>query len=327
MSRKRTEATERVSKPSIEAVGITKRYGEFLALADLNLKVEGAGKCVGLLGPNGAGKTTALKIFCDMITRYEGKAFVNGFDVHLDKRRALSSCGVVIETPEIYPSLTIREALSMFAELRGIASQDRMRAIDQAITQVRMNEWADKRIGEFSRGMKQRANIAAALLGNPEVLLLDEPTTGLDPRGMAEMRQILKSLKNDSRLILMSSHLLNEVSDICDEIVMIHKGQLLVYDKTENVESRMQKGSSTYLAEFARNINIDEVSALLQSIQGVQTVAAVKINAITITAASDAYLRERLVSALAASKYGLIGFRVNSSLLEETYLNLITEVT
>jgi ABC-2 type transport system ATP-binding protein len=312
-------------KPSIEAVALTKRYGKFQALSDLNLKVEGGGKCVGLLGPNGAGKTTALKIFSDMITQYGGKAIVNGFDIRVNKKEALSSCGVVIETPEIYPSLTIRESLSMFAELRGIAAKDRPGAIERAISQVRMNEWADRRIGEFSRGMKQRTNIAAALLANPQILILDEPTTGLDPGGMAEIKQILKSLKHTSRLILMSSHLLNEVSEICDEVAMIHKGRLIVYDKTQNIESRVLRGTATYLAEFARQVNISEVSQILRSVDGVQDIMSVKSNAINITASAELSLRECIVSALADSKFGLVGFKFASLPLEETYLNLITE--
>ncbi|HWY28700.1 MAG TPA: ABC transporter ATP-binding protein, partial [Candidatus Sulfotelmatobacter sp.] len=205
--------------PSIEAVNLSKRYGSFSALSNLNLKIEGS-KCVGFLGPNGAGKTTTLKLFTDMIRASEGKALINGISVHENKKKALASVGSLIESPEIYPALTPREALSMVAEIRGMPRSERKRKIEDVVAEVKMEEWLDKKVGKFSKGMKQRINISAALLSEPEILLLDEPSTGLDPRGMSEVREIVKSLKQKNRLIFMSSHLLNEVSDICDEVAM-----------------------------------------------------------------------------------------------------------
>src|SRR6059036_3226486 len=171
-----------MNAPSIEAVNLSKRYGSFPALSNLNLKIEGS-KCVGFLGPNGAGKTTTLKIFTDMIRASEGRALINGIEVHPNKKKALESAGALIESPEIYPSLTPREALP-----KG----ERRKTIEDAVAEVKMDEWLDKKVGKFSKGMKQRINIAAALLSDPEVILLDEPTTGLDPRGQAEVRDIVK---------------------------------------------------------------------------------------------------------------------------------------
>ena len=223
--------------PSIETINVSKRYGSFSALSNLNLKIEGA-KCVGFLGPNGAGKTTTLKIFTDMIRATEGKAYINGIPVHENKRRALAHVGDLIESPEIYPSFTPNEALSMVADLRGVPKSEKGKRIEEAIAEVKMEEWKDKKVGKFSKGMKQRINIAAALLSEPDIILLDEPTTGLDPRGMSEVRDIVKSLKKKNRLVFMSSHLLPEVSDVCDEVAMIDHGKLLVYDTLENVTSK-----------------------------------------------------------------------------------------
>src|SRR5229473_3636708 len=180
-----------MSVPSIVAENLTKNYGSFTALFKLNLKIEGS-KCVGFLGPNGAGKTTTLKIFTDMIRPTEGKALINGIDVHLNKRKALSSVGSLIESPEIYPSLTPREALSMVSEIRGLPRSEKRKKIEEVVSEVKMEEWLDKKVGKFSKGMKQRINISAALLSEPEILLLDEPSTGLDPRGMSEVREIVK---------------------------------------------------------------------------------------------------------------------------------------
>ena len=177
-------------KPSIEARNLCKRFGPLVAVDSLNLKIDGP-KCIGFLGPNGAGKTTTLKIFCGMIRASSGEACINGFEVSKDKKRALESCGVLIESPEIYPSLTAKEALTMFAEIKGISREERRARVDDVSAQVRMSEWLDKKLGELSRGMKQRINVAAALLNDPVILLLDEPTTGLDPRGMIEVREMI----------------------------------------------------------------------------------------------------------------------------------------
>ncbi|HRR55055.1 MAG TPA: ABC transporter ATP-binding protein, partial [Candidatus Methanomethylicus sp.] len=203
--------------PSIEAVNLKKQYGAFTAVSELCLKLEGT-KCIGFLGPNGAGKTTTLKMFTDLIRPSSGEALINGYNVRTQKKKALASVGTLIEMPEIYPSLTPREALSMAAAIRGIPKGERKRQIEDAVAEVRMTEWIDMRVGKFSKGMKQRVCVAAALLGEPSIILLDEPTSGLDPRGMSEVREIIRSLKSKRRLIFMSSHLLSEVSDICDDV-------------------------------------------------------------------------------------------------------------
>ena len=153
--------------PTIEAVKLTKQYGSFLAVCDLNLKIEGS-KCVGFLGPNGAGKTTTLKMFTDLIRPTSGEALINGINVHTNKKTALASVAALIETPEIYPSLTPREALKMIAEIRGIPADQQMKNIETAVAEVRMEEWMDKRVGRMSKGMKQRINIAAAFISHPQ---------------------------------------------------------------------------------------------------------------------------------------------------------------
>jgi ABC-2 type transport system ATP-binding protein len=141
-----------LTNPSIEAVNLSKVYGSFTALSNLNLKIEGS-KCVGFLGPNGAGKTTTLKIFTDLIKASSGEALINGANVHTHKKAALASVGTVIETPEIYPSLTPREALGMVAELRGVPHTERRKRIEEVVVEVGMSEWMDKRVGKFSKGM------------------------------------------------------------------------------------------------------------------------------------------------------------------------------
>ncbi|MCJ7631999.1 ABC transporter ATP-binding protein [Candidatus Bathyarchaeota archaeon] len=265
---------------SIEAVNLSKRYGSFNALTNLNLKIEGA-KCVGYLGPNGSGKTTTLKLFTDMISASEGKALINGISVHENKKKALEHCGALIESPEIYPSFTPKEALSMIAEIRGVPHAEIARRIEEVVTEVKMEEWLDKKVGKFSKGMKQRINVAAALLSEPDIVLLDEPTTGLDPRGMAEVRGIVKSLKKQDRLVFMSSHLLNEVSEVCDEVAMIDHGKLVVYDTMENVTAKFSGNGGVELVEvgFSRPVDDDLLAKNVPSLSGVISVEKVDARA------------------------------------------------
>src|SRR6266571_2889798 len=315
-----------MNSPSIEAVNLSKRYGSFLALSNLNLKVEGS-KCVGFLGPNGAGKTTTLKIFTDMIRASEGKALINGVDVHENKKKALASCGALIESPEIYPSLTAREALSMVADLRGIARNEQLGRIKDAVTEVKMDEWLNKKVGKFSKGMKQRISIAAALLSDPDVILLDEPTTGLDPRGQSEVRDIVKSLKQQNRLVFMSSHLLNEVSEICDEVAIIDHGKLIVYDTIGNVTRRFSGdgGSSDIQMEFSRDIDDQTVTSSISSLTGVIAAEKIGPRSVRLKFNGTNADHEKLLIDVVALKIGLIGFRPSSSALEDSYMRLVKD--
>jgi ABC-2 type transport system ATP-binding protein len=307
--------------PSLQAINLSKHYGSFSALSGLTVYVEGT-KCVGFLGANGAGKTTTLKIFCGMIKSSEGTAKINDVSVKANKKRALASCGVLVETPEIYPALTPRDALSMFAELKGVPKTERKRVVEDVITTVKMDDWIDKKICTFSKGMKQRINLAAALINDPKVLLLDEPTTGLDPRGMTEIRQILKGLKKD-HLVFMSSHLLSEVSNICDEIAIVDKGKLLVYDTLENVKSRLI-GSRTFELTFCRPINEEAISKL-RSLSSVTAVTKIDPKNIRLTLSDQQTAQEKVVTELVLMKTGLVSFAEPHAALEESYLSLVTE--
>jgi len=314
-----------MSAPSIVAENLTKRYGSFTALSNLNLKIEGS-KCVGFLGPNGAGKTTTLKIFTDMIRASEGRALINGVDVHLNKKKALGSVGALIESPEIYPALTPREALSMVADLRGLPRAEAKKKIEETVAEVKMNEWLDKKVGKFSKGMKQRINIAAALLSDPEVIMLDEPTTGLDPRGQSEVRDIVKDLKKKNRLVFMSSHLLNEVQEICDEVAMIDHGKLIVYDTLSNVTTRFSSGgSNTVEIELSRDIDEQSANRNIASLISVSSVDRIDSRKLRIHFSGGIQTQERLLLDLATMKIGMISLRPAASALEDTYLSLIKD--
>jgi ABC-2 type transport system ATP-binding protein len=309
--------------PSIEAVGLTKRFGSFTALDHLNLKVEGA-KCIGFLGPNGAGKTTTLKMFTDLIFPSEGEAFINGVSVQKDRKRALSVCGDLIESPEIYPSLSPREAFQMSGALRGMRSDEIASRTATVLEEVKMTEWTDQKFGSFSKGMKQRVNIAAALLSDPEVVILDEPSTGLDPRGMAEVRTIVRGLKKGHRLIFMSSHILSEVVDVCDEVALLDRGKLLFADSLANVTQRLGGGVRAVDVEFASPLDETVLATQIGAFPEVAAWSRTDPQRITLQVKGGPVEQARLLEEIAALRLGLLSFRESRSALEEVYLREIS---
>jgi ABC-2 type transport system ATP-binding protein len=307
--------------PSLEAVALSKKFGSFPAVTDLNLKVQGT-KCVGFLGPNGAGKTTTMKIFTGLLSATSGNALVNGVDITKDKKAALASCTSLIETPEIYPSLTPKEALTMLCEIRGVPHAERNMRIDEAIGKVKMTEWENKKVGSFSKGMKQRINVASTLLSDPDVIILDEPSTGLDPRGMSEVRDIVKSLGD--RLVFMSSHLLAEVTEVCQEVALIDHGKLLVYDTIANVAAKFSGGGGVVEVDFARPVDPRAKSGV-GGLKGVLGVNSLNEMQLIVRFDPKSTTLEALFEGIAGLKAGATSFKEATSGLEDAYLSLIKE--
>ncbi len=312
-----------MTPPSLEARKLTRRFHTFVAVDRLDLRVEGA-KCVGFLGPNGAGKTTTLKMFTGLIFPSEGEAFLNGVSVRADRRRALAPCGTLVETPEVYPSLTPKEALEMIGALRGLERRYVRARTDEVLAEVKMSDWADRKIGRFSKGMKQRINLASALLSDPEILLLDEPSTGLDPRGMAEVRDIVRGLKRGRRLIFLSSHILSEVVEICDEVALLDRGKLLFYDTLDAVAARLGDGGVGVDVEFLRPITDEQAASELARLPGVAGWSRLAPDRLRLKIEGGRERRAEVLEGLAARRLGVAGFHESRSALEEVYLREIS---
>jgi ABC-2 type transport system ATP-binding protein len=230
---------------SIVIENLSKYYNKFLAVDNLSLKI-GENENVGLLGPNGAGKSTTLKILCGLIRASSGAAYIDGINVAEKPAQALSRIGAIVETPEFYTYLTPEETLSYLGRLRGMRGGALRRRIKEVIDLVRLEEWGTVRIEKFSRGMKQRLAVAQALLHDPPILILDEPGLGLDPRGVAEFREIIAGV-GKQKTVLFASHQLVEVAQICNQVAIIDHGRLLAYDNIAQLEEKYQSLEGAYL--------------------------------------------------------------------------------
>jgi len=305
----------------IEIVDLRKEYGKFTAVNDLNLTIK-KNSFTGLLGPNGAGKSTTLKILTHLINATSGEAYLNGIDVTKNPKGALTDVGTVIETPEFYPYLTPRETFRYVGELIGMRREQIAAETQEILEKVKMTDWQDKRLGTFSKGMRQRIALGQALLNDPRIIILDEPTSGLDPRGMAEIREVLKNLRNESKdlTIVMSSHILPEVQDLCDRIAFINHGTLLRDDDISAFES--SNGTRSIIARID-GIPSDDDIAQIDSLDYV--ISAERLgNDIAINIGSDVSLRSRLYKDLSEMDLNVYGLTEENA-LEETYLDLIKE--
>ncbi len=232
----------------IDVRSLTKQYGSFTALDHLDMTV-GKGEFMGLLGPNGAGKSTTLKSMTGLVRPTSGNVFINGVDA-VNHREAMKHVGCVIETPECYSDFTPGEMLAYVGAVHGMNKGDIAENARAILDEVRMWEWRNKKIGQFSKGMRQRVAIAAALLPNPDVIILDEPTSGLDPRGMIEIRAILNGLKNRGLTLLISTHILSEVSEMCTSMTMINRGKKIISGNVSELLHNLSEDSKEVSIEL-----------------------------------------------------------------------------
>jgi ABC-2 type transport system ATP-binding protein len=311
------ERWTQVAKEALVAEGLTKSYGIIRALEDLNLKIN-SGESVGLLGPNGAGKTTTMKIFTNIIKPTRGTAYVNGYDAIKESTKALKNVGAIVEVPEFYSFLTPVEALSYFGRLRGLSKSDLPGIVKKLLDRVKMLEWANVRIGKFSKGMKQRLAIAQTLLHDPPILMLDEPSLGLDPRGMTEVRNLVNELKRE-KTIFMASHLLFEVSETCEKVALIDRGKLLAFDYVQKLEKVF--ASQKIQVEVLKPLEPSEVEAI-ESTEGVNKVAASGY-IVFIDFKGDKETQAKILQALIEMNIKVATFRPALGSLEEVYMRVV----
>ena len=308
----------------IEVQNVTKHYGPVAAVSDVSFRVE-KGQILGFLGPNGAGKTTTMRVLTGCVPPTGGTAKIAGFDVIDEPIEAKRRTGYLPETPPLYPDMTVREYLTFCARINGLPSSERKRRIDDAMARTSVGDMADRHCAKLSKGYRQRVGLAQAILHNPDVLVLDEPTAGLDPKQIIETRELIKALAGDHTIIL-STHILPEVSQTCERVVIINRGKVVAEDTPENLTGRLQGSDTVRLRIEAGGEDPESV------LRGTPGVASVSVGApdgdgmlVEVQAESGADVRRTLANTIVTRGWGLLEMTRARLSLEEIFLELTTE--
>ena len=305
----------------IEVQNLTKRYGRVTAVDDVSFRVE-RGEILGFLGPNGAGKTTTMRILTGYMPASEGKAIVAGFDVFDQPIEAKRRTGYLPETPPLYPDMSVIEYLAFVAKIKGVPAADQRQRIQTVMERTRVDDMANRLCSKLSKGYKQRVGLAQALIHNPDVLILDEPTAGLDPKQIIETRQLIKELAGDHTIIL-STHILPEVSQTCQRVVIINKGRVVAIDTPDNLTERLRGSATIYVQVEA---NGADVSTTLGRVAGVtRVVESDRHNSqvgYEVVSEGGHDVRRDLANTVVTNGWGLLELRPARMSLEEVFLKL-----
>ena len=308
----------------IQVQGLTKYYGDVPALRNVSFQVE-RGEVVGFLGPNGAGKTTAMRILVGYLPPTEGKATVAGYDVFHDSLEVRRRIGYLPETVPLYGEMTVRDYLEFMATIRG-TKRPGTRA-DEVMEIVNISDHAERQISKLSKGYRQRVGLAQALIHDPEVLVLDEPTIGLDPKQIIEVRELIRQLGEDHTVIL-STHILPEVEQVCERVLIINEGQLVAEDTPEKLTARLKGAERVYLqvaVDGDASARLPQLVQALKEVEGVTSVESLGNGALEIECALGADRRADLAARAVGGGWRLLEMRPVGMSLEEIFLRLTTE--
>lgn len=302
---------------------LTKFYGPFPAVNDITFEVP-KGEILGFLGPNGAGKTTTMRILTGYMPPTSGRATVAGFDVFKNSLEARRHVGYLPETVPLYTDMTPKAYLDFIGKIRGLNGRQRRARIDDVADKCKIGDVMNRLIGKLSKGYRQRVGLAQALLGDPDVLVLDEPTIGLDPRQIVETRQVIRNLRGEHTVIL-STHILPEVSVTCERVVIINRGRIAAIDTPENLQRRM-RGSESLDIEVR-----GPAEAVRVALESIPQVLAVKdrrdgpdVSVFSVDCALGSDVRELIASTIVGRGWGLRGLRSTDVSLEEIFVQLVT---
>lgn len=306
----------------VEVNHLTKKYGKHTAVEDLSFTVEER-QIYGFLGPNGAGKSTTMNIMTGYLAASEGEVIINGYDIMREPEKAKQHIGYLPEVPPVYPDMTVLEYLKFAAELKHIPKTDRKEQILGVMELTKVTEVSERLIKNLSKGYRQRVGLAQAILGEPDVIILDEPMVGLDPRQIIEMRDLIKDLGRKHTVIL-SSHILSEVSAVCDHIMIISGGKLIASDSPEGLQGLIQSSS---LLETTVKASMEQLQAVLDTIEAVVKVEEGQSHmpdcvTALIRTKNNTDIREELSMKLYESKIPIMGMNLLEHSLEDIFLEL-----
>ena len=306
----------------IRAENLTKRYGQHVAIDRLNFTIE-KGEVLGLLGPNGAGKSTTMNIVTGYLSATEGRVLVDGLDVLENAEEVKSKIGYMPEQPPLYLDMTVIDYLKFVCELKKVPKKQFKEDLVKIMDLVQIGDVSKRLVKNLSKGYRQRVGLAQALVGNPQILILDEPTIGLDPKQIIEIRNLIKSLRDDHTIVL-SSHILPEVSAVCERVLIINKGSIVASDTVENLSKGLVGANKMSMRVAGPG---DQIEKALQKIDGVKTVSTIassEIDAVDIVIESEdnTDVRRDVFFAMSKAKFPILMLRPMDMTLEDIFLQV-----
>ena len=309
----------------IEVKNVTKKYGSFVAVDDISFTIND-GEVVGFLGPNGAGKSTTMNMITGYIEQTEGSIIVDGFDTIKKSKKAKKEIGYMPEGVPLYTDLTVKEFVTYMAELRKVDRKAKKENVQKVLKETGLDQMQNKLIKNLSRGQKQRVSLAGTLVADPKILILDEPTVGLDPKQITEIRSLIKNLGKKHTVIL-SSHILSEVSQICDRVIIINKGKIVAIDTPENLEKKVSDNNVVYVTVEDKE---NKVESIKEKISGIKEIKLIKENEdktkqYEITGENDVNLNKTIFNEFAKENITIVEMKKAEATLEDAFMKIIKE--
>ena len=307
----------------IEVKNVTKKYGKAVAVEDISFSIND-GEIIGLLGPNGAGKSTTMNILTGYIEQTSGEVTIEGYNTLKKPKKAKRQIGYMPEGVPLYTDLTVKEFVTYMAELKHVDSKTRKDKVQKVIEQTGLKEVENKLTRNLSRGYKQRVSMAGALVGEPKILILDEPTVGLDPKQITEIRNLIKEL-GKTHTIILSSHILSEVSQICSKVIIINKGKIVAIDTPENLENRVNKNNCLYVTVEDTENKIANIKDKIKEIKNIDLIQENEdgTKQYLIEADKNVDLRKKVFSEFAKENITIFEMKKADTTLEDAFMKLI----
>ena len=307
----------------IEVKNVTKKYGKAVAVEDISFSIND-GEIIGLLGPNGAGKSTTMNILTGYIEQTSGEVTIEGYNTLKKPKKAKQQIGYMPEGVPLYTDLTVKEFVTYMAELKHVDRKTRKDKVQKVIEQTGLKEVENKLTRNLSRGYKQRVSMAGALVGEPKILILDEPTVGLDPKQITEIRNLIKEL-GKTHTIILSSHILSEVSQICNKVIIINKGKIVAIDTPENLENRVNKNNCLYVTVEDTENKIANIKDKIKEIKNIDLVQENEdgTKQYLIEADKNVDLRKKVFSEFAKENITIFEMKKADTTLEDAFMKLI----
>lgn len=307
----------------IEVKNVTKKYGSFVAVDDISFTIND-GEVVGFLGPNGAGKSTTMNMITGFIEQTEGEIIIDGYDMLKKPKKAKKEIGYMPEGVPLYTDLTVKEFVSYMAQIKKVDRKIRKEQIEKTIEETGLKDVEKKLIKNLSRGYKQRVSMAGALVGKPKILILDEPTVGLDPKQITEIRELIKKL-GKTHTVILSSHILSEVSQICNKVIIINKGKIVAIDTPQNLENAVSKNNNIYVTIEDPENKIETVKDKIEGIKDIKLVATNDDGTkhYCIESEGEKDLRKTIFAEFAKENITIYEMKKQDVTLEDAFIELI----